>query len=730
MISFVIILSMLLCIFAVIPSAKVSAAEPETGYTAKITVKTINDADGWNSAWLKLYAKKDHGTGSEIEIFNWQDIKSQIDDDNDTFTGTIYCTDHCFPSRVEIYTDFGGGMTLRKWEGEVTVYVNGVNVKKENISSNSGVFISSDDTNNVKIDGSYYPVPQKIEVLTYDSKILPDGDDFGRLYQKAGTDKCEGQAFINVVDQYNVSWLRNYDTIVSGTAHSHDKVYTYDTAQNITSPVTDKWEKGGYAFGNKRYGQLINLTSSSGIDHQSQYKLTFKTGNYMIPVVTRTFDVNYIFRHKVRVMMGDTELLKADDISGKWVDIDPSKFSNVPAGYKVTSLTKSSGAGKLEKNDNGKYQFTFSISDAVVSAETEPIDYKIAFNGNGGSGKINFMSMTYDKTARLPSNTFVYTGKHFTGWNTRADGKGTVYENREFVKNLTSSDGGTVTLYAQWEENVYGVTLKYPEEITALPEGLRPDTSVVNVKHGGSVSVPGVIKTDSSDGHYKFVSADSSLTNITSDTETELTYEKKPHSFGAPVITKAPDCNHKGEQIRICEECGFEEITELPEEHQGLTVTPEKLPTCTKPGHTETKYCETCKKWIEMGEEIPTTGHSYDEPQWKWNDDCTAAQASFVCKNCGEVKTLTADNISKTEDGADVDYIATVSFDGQTYTGKYIHDNANADDPSSVIGSAFGNGSVFVLIIIPVLAVIITVVFIILKKKKMIKDDDNDDSKE
>ena len=102
----------------------------------------------------------------------------------------------------------------------------------------------------------------------------------------------------------------------------------------------------------------------------------------------------------------------------------------------------------------------------------------------------------------------------------------------------------------------------------------------------------------------------------------------------------------------------------------------------------------------------------------------------FVCKNCGEVKNLTADTISKTEDGADVDYIATVSFDGQTYTGKYIHDNANADDPSSVIGSAFGNGSVFVLIIILVLAVIITVVFIILKKKKMIKDDDIDDSKE
>ena len=124
-------------------------------------------------------------------------------------------------------------------------YVNGVNVKKENITSNSGFFTSSNDTNNVSIDGSYYPFPRKIEVLTYEKSVLPEGDDFGRLYQKAGTDKCEGQAFVNVLDQYNVSWLRNHDTIVSGTAHSHDKVYTYDKAENLTSPDTDSWKKGG-----------------------------------------------------------------------------------------------------------------------------------------------------------------------------------------------------------------------------------------------------------------------------------------------------------------------------------------------------------------------------------------------------------------------------------------------------------------------------------------------------
>ena len=728
-ICFLIIISVLLCAVSLAPAIKVNAAGAKYGYTAKIKIKTINDADGWNSAWLKLYAKKDYGTGSEYEVWHWQDIRSSVDDSGDVFESEMFCSDGAFPSKIEVYTDFGGGITLRKWEGEVTIYVNGVNVKKENISSNSGIFTSSNDTNTVTIDRIYYPIPQKINISTYDKQVLPDGDPFGKLYQQAGTDKCQGQAFVTAVDQYNVVWHRNFGSVRS---LDYSKVYTYDSAENITSPSTDKWEKGGYETGDTGIGQMITLTSTSGVDHQSQYKLTFKTANFLIPTVTRTFDVYFVFRHKVKVMMGDSELLTADDISGKWVNIDPVKFTSVPKGYKVKELTKTSGAGKLEKNDNGKYQFTFSISDAVLSAETEPIKYTVYFNGNGGTGNINFMNMTYDKTTRLPSNSFIYKGKHFIGWNTKANGKGTAFENRVFVKNLTDTDGGSVTLYAQWEDNVYDVTLNYPDEIMSLPEGLKPYTSQ-SVKHGGDISVPEIIKTNSDDGHYKFVSSDSSLKNITSDAEIELTYEKGSHSFGAPVVTKAPDCTHKGEQIRICEDCGYEEITELEEVHQGLVVTPEKLPTCTEAGLTETKYCETCKKWIDKGEEIPASGHSYDEPQWKWNDDCTVAEATFACKNCGEistVKTENSDRITKTEDGDDTDYIATVSFNGQEFTGRYSHDNANAEDNASVIGSVFGNGSVVVIISISVLAVIAAAVVIVMKKRKSKQDSSNKEDSE
>ena len=38
----------------------------------------------------------------------------------------------------------------------------------------------------------------------------------------------------------------------------------------------------------------------------------------------------------------------------------------------------------------------------------------------------------------------------FTGWNTEADGSGTIFSDEQTIANLATSDGEVVTLYAQW----------------------------------------------------------------------------------------------------------------------------------------------------------------------------------------------------------------------------------------------------------------------------------------
>lgn len=93
-----------------------------------------------------------------------------------------------------------------------------------------------------------------------------------------------------------------------------------------------------------------------------------------------------------------------------------------------------------------------------IYAIWRPNTYNIAYNANGGTGTTATSSHTYDSAKALTSNGFIRTGYTFAGWNTQANGSGTAYTNGQSVKNLTASNGATVTLYAQWKVNNYTLT--------------------------------------------------------------------------------------------------------------------------------------------------------------------------------------------------------------------------------------------------------------------------------
>lgn len=82
---------------------------------------------------------------------------------------------------------------------------------------------------------------------------------------------------------------------------------------------------------------------------------------------------------------------------------------------------------------------------------------RIRFSGNGSTSG-SMQAITYDplKNGRIPDNRFKRTGYTFGGWNTKANGKGTSYANRQIIKKIS---GRTVTLYAQWKPIRY--TIKY-----------------------------------------------------------------------------------------------------------------------------------------------------------------------------------------------------------------------------------------------------------------------------
>lgn len=144
--------------------------------------------------------------------------------------------------------------------------------------------------------------------------------------------------------------------------------------------------------------------------------------------------------------------------------------NSVVAGTSVTFTAKDAKTGYTWKgwfdNNTGTGEalstnkaYTRSITAnttiyAVYTANT----YTVAFNANGGTGTMSNQNFTYGTAQNLTANDFKRTGYSFAGWNTKADGTGTSYTDKESVNNLTSTNGATITLYAKWTPINYPIT--------------------------------------------------------------------------------------------------------------------------------------------------------------------------------------------------------------------------------------------------------------------------------
>lgn len=119
--------------------------------------------------------------------------------------------------------------------------------------------------------------------------------------------------------------------------------------------------------------------------------------------------------------------------------------------------------------------------DVVYTAQYRPAVYKIRFDANGGAGTMAEQSHTYDRKQALTASAFTREGYRFTGWNTRGDGKGKAFTDKQAVSNLLAHDGAVGTLYAQWQ--------RIPE--TALPRsGGTMTHNLTTILGGGFLSSP------------------------------------------------------------------------------------------------------------------------------------------------------------------------------------------------------------------------------------------------
>lgn len=136
-------------------------------------------------------------------------------------------------------------------------------------------------------------------------------------------------------------------------------------------------------------------------------------------------------------------------------DLTANAFTRT--GYTFTGWnTAADGTGKAFADKATVKNLTAVPNGAVtLYAQWKANTYTVTFNANGGKGTMDDQTFTYDVEQALTANAFTRTGYTFTGWNTKKDGSGTAYTDEQTVKNLTTEANVVVTLYAQWNINLY-----------------------------------------------------------------------------------------------------------------------------------------------------------------------------------------------------------------------------------------------------------------------------------
>lgn len=142
----------------------------------------------------------------------------------------------------------------------------------------------------------------------------------------------------------------------------------------------------------------------------------------------------------------------------------PQKTGYTFGGY----YTGTNGNGTQYINSAGvigSIKTTFT-ADTTLYAKWTVNTYTIRYHANGGSGSMGDTSAAYGNAVMLRSNQFERVGYTFEGWATSVSGS-KVYSDLDSVKNLTTTSGGVVNLYAVWTANTYTVTLDNQGATTA-----------------------------------------------------------------------------------------------------------------------------------------------------------------------------------------------------------------------------------------------------------------------
>ena len=231
---------------------------------------------------------------------------------------------------------------------------------------------------------------------------------------------------------------RRYDTSNVAITGSGDE--TTDTNPNVETPTREGYEFTGWKK-STYYDSVIYTAQWRKI---ANYKVRYNAnyGKFDTPVADQPYGENedvtitdqvptrdgYVFKGWTTKLRGVCDLNQQD------INSDKSCTPNFTTSQVIKGGMPGAKDGQI----------------ITLYALWAPASYNIAFDANTGSGQMEPQKALNNESVKLNKNTLTKPGYKFANWNTKADGSGTRYNDQASVRNLATTDGATVTLYAQW----------------------------------------------------------------------------------------------------------------------------------------------------------------------------------------------------------------------------------------------------------------------------------------
>ncbi|MBP1927333.1 putative repeat protein (TIGR02543 family)/prepilin-type N-terminal cleavage/methylation domain-containing protein [Sedimentibacter acidaminivorans] len=348
-------------------------------------------------------------------------------------------------------------------------------------SSNTGSKIIVNSPEDLYFKGGSWSTEQTLYINEGDAVYFERGDNrvnnLGNLHLgDTSLIKFKTSMIDDLSNQLRIRVVKESDTKMKLITHNYFRNIGYSTASNnIVFNLENTWKDIGNSTSNIEFSASI-LSGDGDVD---DIKFSFD-GSDIINIEQNTSTqtdltrVRLEFRDKYsnRQIKGVGIFSYEIDASGNATIIVEEELPvdtyfitfDSNGGTPVDAMEKAYGDPITAPPAPTRLGFTFigwdpelpsymPNYDFTVRANWEPIQYYVTFYGNGGTPVESTKSIYYGNSYSSIMTTPSYSGYHFDGWFTTANGPG-----EEVLSSDIYSLFGNQNLYARWSNNNYTVT--------------------------------------------------------------------------------------------------------------------------------------------------------------------------------------------------------------------------------------------------------------------------------